>query len=88
MVLFTSGAAPGAVADLNAPGVISPTQAAPPGFNLQRPTFMEFEFPASGIPAGSYTVFAALAAPGKLSDNRMDQGDIVVLDSRTFTYRP
>jgi hypothetical protein len=37
---------------------------------------------------GTYTLFAALVRPGALQDNRIDPGDVVVLDVRPIAFSP
>jgi YVTN family beta-propeller protein len=85
---FSSGGGFSAVADLTAPESAPPTQAAPPGFSLRQPTFLEYTFPDVGVPTGTYLVFASLIAEGKLLDNKLDPGDVLAFDSKSFTYDP
>ncbi len=63
-------------------------QAAPPGFVLDLPTILAFTFPESGIPPGTYYLFAALVRQGALQDDLIDPGDVLGLDIRTFVFSP
>ena len=61
---------------------------AAPGFALTTATFFQFTFPATGIPPGTYQVFAVPARPPAFADNRIDPGDILASDVRTLTFAP
>jgi hypothetical protein len=88
LVFFSGAGAVGGIANLAAPALFSPTQAAPPGFSLNLPVFFQFTFPPAGIPFGTYQFFAALVRPGAFQDNRIDPGDILALGVKPLTFSP
>lgn len=85
-VFFTAPGTLGPGVSLGAPASFSRLQAALAGYDLEAPLFFQFTFPASGIPAGTYQIFAALVRPGAPGDGRIDAGDVIVLDVNAFTF--
>lgn len=73
---------------LSAPAQFVRTQQAPPGFITNVSSFLQFTFPATGVAPGTYLVFAALVQQGAFQDDRIDPGDIIVLDVKAFTFSP
>jgi hypothetical protein len=57
------------------------------GFDTTFKDFFAYLF-AGGEPPGTYTVFAALTPPGAFNDGRMDPGDLLVIDTRPFSFSP
>ena len=55
-------------------------QPAPSGFVLSAPAFLQFTFPADGLPPGTYLVFAGLT--------QASNGGLLALDVKPFTYSP
>lgn len=49
---------------------------------------LEYLFPASGIPVGTYYVFASLFRHGSLADNVLNDGDLVWLDFFALSFVP
>ena len=47
-----------------------------------------FHFVWSSLPAGTYTVFLALTAPGSLADGTINSADIIVIATDTVTLSP
>ena len=88
IVWLSSDGAFGGVADITGPAAVPPTQSALSEISLRRPIFLEYTFPADGIPGGTYYVFAALVAQGRLLDNKLDSSDILAFDSKAFTFVP
>lgn len=75
-------------ASLTAPATFPRTLVALPGLGLAAGMFFEFTFPAAGVPAGNYQVFAVLTREGALLDNRIDPDDIVALHIKPFRFSP
>jgi len=61
---------------------------APPGFNLAAPVFFRFTFPATGVPPGTYRLFAALARADAIQDGRVDPGEVLALDAKPLVFSP
>ncbi len=61
--------------------------ATPAGFSFSQSNFFQFTFPA-GLPAGTYTLFAALFRNRSLADNVMDNGDLIGLSAIPIVYSP
>jgi YVTN family beta-propeller protein len=87
-VVFFTGAATIATAPLSSPLQFRTLQAAPACFVLKEAAQFRFTFPPTGVPAGTYQVFAILARQGAFADNRIDTGDILAIDVKLFTFTP
>ena len=59
-----------------------------PGSLTDGQHLLTFTFPASGIPVGTYYVFASLFRQGSLADNTLNDGDLVWLDYFPVSYAP
>jgi hypothetical protein len=55
-----------------------------PAVPLKMPALLQIRIP-SGLPSGSYVLFAALVQPGALLDNSIDAGDIIAIASKAIT---
>jgi uncharacterized protein (TIGR01370 family) len=77
----------GGLGDYAAPASVAPMMTLKPGATLRKEV-LTYTFPSSGIPAGTYTVFAALFRQGSIADNTLDGGDLVSLDYFPLTYAP
>lgn len=73
---------------LSAPATFARALAAGPGPAFTASTFFQFTFPSSGLLPGTYRFFAVLARQGAFADNRIDPGDLLVLDAKAFTFTP
>lgn len=88
-VLFSAPGILGGAFSFANPASFPRVQGVPPGLALNVPSFFEFRFPVTGIPPGSYQVFAALIRQGALGDKqatRLDPRDIVAFSSSPFTF--
>lgn len=88
-LIFLSG--PGVLVgptSLATPAAFTRLQAVPPGFVLHAPALSQFTFPPTGVPVGTYQVFAGLARQGAFEDNRIDPDDILALDVKALVFSP
>jgi murein DD-endopeptidase MepM/ murein hydrolase activator NlpD len=88
LAFFSASGGIAGTGDLANPAGFMRTRAVPGGTTLVDSGFLEFVFPESGIPAGAYTIFVALASQGAFADGRMDPGDILALDLKTLEFGP
>ena len=92
-ILFVTSRAPldGVVTRLDAdPHTFRPLLAnveLPLGLDIRLPDFVVYPF-AGGEAPGAYTVFAILTPPGAFNDGRVDPGDLLVIDARSFSFSP
>jgi len=75
----------GGLGQLSAPASVAPFATAAGGYAVSGLQVLNFTFPASGLPAGTYRAFAAYFGQGSLADNAINNGDLVWLASRTMT---
>lgn len=88
IVYFAGPGGFGGVGDLRAPSTVAPLAAAGSGFFADVPVFLQFTFPAAGLPAGTYTLFAGFFRPGALLDNAIAAGELVALHVAEIVYFP
>jgi YVTN family beta-propeller protein len=82
-----SGAILGAGA-VAAPVSFLPMQSVGAGGTVDVPALLSFTFPSSGVPGGTYTLFAALVRQGALLDDRIDPGDVLALGLLPVSFDP
>jgi Subtilase family len=87
-VLFLTQPNAFGVGQLSAPASMAPVATARGGFAVGGFPVLSFNFPASGIPAGTYKVFAALFRQGSLGDNAIGNGDLITLQVIDVAYSP
>lgn len=88
IVFFGAPGVFGGVGDLRAPAGVAPITLAGGGFLADVPAYLQFTFPGAGIPAGTYTLFAAFFRQGALQDNVIAVGELVALHLTQITYSP
>jgi predicted outer membrane repeat protein len=87
--LFFSGPGViGATTSLSTPNrfVILATLA--PGATVSQPALLQFTLPPTGVPPGTYQLFAAVARTGAFTDNRIDAGDVLAVSVLPVTILP
>jgi hypothetical protein len=73
---------------LSAPASVQPIGTMVGGFAVSGAPLLAYTFPASGIPVGTYYVFASIFRQGSLADNAADSGDLVGLSFFPVFYAP
>jgi hypothetical protein len=76
------------VGELSAPASVAPFAAAGGGYAVIGLPVVNFAFPASGIQVGTYRLFAALLRQGSVTDNAINDGDLIALDFVDVAYSP
>lgn len=77
----------GGLGQFSAPASAAPMMVLPGGTPIIT-AVLHYTFPASGIPVGTYHVFASLFRQGSLADNALNDEDLVSLDYFGLAYSP
>jgi hypothetical protein len=87
LLFFTQPGVIGGQAALTNPAAFVPLLSLTGGAGMAPLELFRITVPPS-VPPGAYYFFAALVRRGALADNRIDPGDVVVLDARPVTVVP
>jgi subtilisin family serine protease len=77
-----------ALGQLSAPASIRPFATIEAGFAVLDLPILTFAFPARGLPAGTYHVFAALRRPDVVTEGKAEEGTLVGLTHSPVTFSP
>jgi hypothetical protein len=88
LLFFTAPGVIGALAPMSDPAAFVPLALVAPGAGVSAFELFRITVPPAGVEPGTYYVFAALVRRGALADGRLDEGDLVVLDTRPVTVLP
>ena len=88
VVFFSAPGVVAATAALATPNRFVPMLALAPGASLSEPALFQLTVTPGGVVPGTYQFFGALVRPGVFQDNRIDPGDLLVLDLQPVVISP